>query len=121
MLVSDRGIELVTQKHDKKYLTVEESSKWYNLYIINTDGCVSKLDWGCKSSVLDMLYNGSWCDHCINPLAFVKITEILNLSYDEDTLNAVLDMWLENYLEGDVVKILQYIPSGHRYITRMSI
>jgi len=69
--------------------------------------------------VTDLLVSGGWCDHCVNPLIFVEIANILGLSYDEETLNAVIDMWLINYLDGNVEKLKGYIPSGHNYVTRI--
>lgn len=116
MLVSNRNIKLITQAHDRRYLTAEDYQKWYTLYIINIDGSVEKLNWEINEKVTNLLICGGWCDHCINPLVFIEIANILGLSYDENTLNAVLDMWLINYLDGDIEKIKEYIPQGFNYV-----
>lgn len=40
MFVSERGIALITQTNETRMLTAEDYMKWYNLYIIETDGTV---------------------------------------------------------------------------------
>lgn len=116
MLVSSRGIVLVSQNTDSRYLTVENCDKWYSLHSISPDGSVCEvfftdLDDVCSS------HETAYGDHCVNPLAFVRYASKHKMSYDDITLNMVIDRWLLMYLDGEVSKIMEYVPKGHRYIT----
>lgn len=52
MLVSNRGIQLVTQTHDKRMLTVEDYCKWYDLFLIEPAGQFKQLN-GINISIRD--------------------------------------------------------------------
>ncbi|PGT90159.1 hypothetical protein COD17_10340 [Bacillus thuringiensis] len=70
-------------------LTAENYDKWYDLYVIETDGTVKVVD-----DLNEILFDG-WRDHCIEPSYFKKLAESLNASYDEETWQAVCKMYEE--------------------------
>ena len=89
MFVSERGIALITQTNETRMLTAEDYMKWYNLYIIETDGTVKGVE-----DDNEILFEG-WYDHCVRPDTFKKLAESLNASYAEKTWKAVIDMYEE--------------------------
>jgi hypothetical protein len=121
-LKSDRDLPLVTQECDKDYLTVEDYTKWYSAYWIQKGGTIIHMGMNTDllpDEVSKIYCSELWCDHCINPLVFDKMSKVFNVSYDEDTMNAILDRWLTDWLECDVCELIKYIPEGHKYRTRM--
>ncbi|WP_227493032.1 hypothetical protein [Bacillus paranthracis] len=91
MLVSNRGIQLVTQTHEKRMLTVEDYCKWYDLFLIEPDGTVQTVEW-------NQHFDRGWRDHCIVPQSFKDMAKELGAAYDEDTWKKVCAMYEENCL-----------------------
>jgi hypothetical protein len=102
--VSDRGIELVTQRAYTSMLTVENYLKWYDLFVLHPNGKVETVSWENET-----LRDG-WRDHCIEPRAFHLLTKELGLSYDNETMAAVIKMFVVNYLDWDWTNLSEYLP-----------
>lgn len=114
---SDRGIPLVTQVIlNNGTFTVERYLKWYDFYVIDKQGTIHPLQRSVYfNEEVNNIYSDNIGDHCLNPKAFVKIANILGLSYDEETLNYVICMWIEQYLEYNLDNLNDYIPDGHTF------
>jgi len=96
---SKRDIPLITQEvEDKPMLTVENYLKWYDLYVISTDGVVTPVRQLENDEVEQELYSG-WLDHCIRPKSFHKIAEILGARYDYATWESVERRFQTEYLD----------------------
>ncbi|WP_255294050.1 hypothetical protein [Bacillus toyonensis] len=89
MFVSKRGIPLLTQTNERRMLTAEDYGKWYELYVIETDGTVKEVEWNDH-------YSKGWRDHCIVPESFKEMADFLNASYDDKTWKKVCYMYEEN-------------------------
>lgn len=85
--VSSRGFPLITQDNKgKKMLTAEDYMKWYDLYLIQEDGSVEKVQWNEH-------FAEGWRDHCILPESFKSMAAMLGADYDAKTWKAVKDMY----------------------------
>lgn len=91
MFVSNRGIQLITQTHEKRMLTVEDYGKWYDLFIIEPDGTVQTVEW-------NQHFDEGWRDRCVVPKSFKNMTDELGATYDEATWKKVCEMYEENCL-----------------------
>lgn len=86
MLVSNRNIPLVTQTHEKRMLTVENYCKWYDLFLVETDGTVTAV----SPEVIDI---NTWIDHYVVPEYFEELAVQLGAAYDEDTWKTICGLY----------------------------
>lgn len=86
---SERDLPLVTQEVDNKpMITVENYFKWYDLYLIHTDGTVQTVNVDTNKEVADIM-RYYWRDHYIEPNGFKKIAEKLGAVYDTASFESV--------------------------------
>lgn len=114
---SKRGIQLVAQAIlGNGTLTVVRYEKWYDFYIIDKKGVVHPL-WESEYLTKEVVntYDANSGDHCVNPKDFVEIAGMLGLEYDTETLNYVICMWIEQYLDYDTSRINEYSLEGHNF------
>lgn len=102
---SDRGIPLVLLgTPTRNTLTVENYVKWYDLFIVNSSGVVSKVPREAydKVQVVGNDLITVWSDHAINPVAFQALAEYLGVEVDEVAEEVVIGRWVSegNRYEG---------------------
>jgi hypothetical protein len=96
VILSERNIPLVYQFNEsfsEPVLTVENYCKWYNLYIVNPDKSVNKVDF-------DALHNftpkkeSSYRDHVPNPKAVKCYADKYSYHLDEQSYEMMVGRWM---------------------------
>ena len=101
--LSNRDLPLIcTQKEiAQPTLTVENYVKWYNLYLVMTDGTVEEVSIDLIKQFeiefnLILLHN-----HCFNPLAIEKFADWCGWLLDDVSYEVIVGRWVieveENY------------------------
>lgn len=112
---SSRGLPLISSdispgKKTRPILTVEDYCKWYDCYIIDTNGSVSRL-YDYNSDIHSELY---WIDHAPTPLSIIEACLKYNLVIDRTTYSAIYHRFMEDCEECVSADVLDnYIPPGY--------
>lgn len=94
---SEKGKPLVSQyTKDVPVLTVEDSDKWYDLYLIMPTGDVRVVDWN-----LPDLSDG-WRDHCIVPSSFMDLSRNNGWYVGWEVLDKVFEMYADSVFRSHV-------------------
>lgn len=106
-----RWIPLITQRDDIRMLTVEDWNKWYDYYVID-EGEVYSLLCSYESSDLNDLYEEHLFNHCMSPKGFLLAAQRLDARVDRKTYSAVVNMFIEEYYDGETDSIEDfYLPN----------
>jgi len=86
--VSTRGIPLVYRYNQavQPVITIENTGKWYKLFVVGTDGSVSDLDVAIGS----LPGFDDWIDHCPKPDDLVVYAEKIGFFVDEQSLEMMI-------------------------------
>lgn len=99
MLTSNRNIPLIYQGTSRvPTITVENYSKWYDLYVVYPDGTVQAIDY-YNSVEPNVESNGesSILDHTFNPLYVKRIAKFFNYQIDHVSLETIIGRWILEY------------------------
>lgn len=105
MFFSPRGMPLVAwidEDHaisvGKPILTVENYAKWYELFLIEVDGCLTSLHFG---HLEQHTANGesAMCDHVPNPKSVAKMCEVRGYILDSQSFELMIGRWEIEYKE----------------------
>lgn len=79
---SERGKQLIYigSPADKPIITIENYTKWYNLYKVDTDGIVTKI----TDDIPD------WLDHCPIPNSVLTYAKEKNWYIDEQSMEMII-------------------------------
>lgn len=84
-------------------LTLENYTKWYNIYLVMPDGAVDTVN---SDVILDIVsqyqsreYPCLWVDHLYHPFLLEKLAEKLNAELDERAQEVAAGRW---YFESDI-------------------
>lgn len=97
--VTPRGHALlfVGQPVVQSVLTLENYTKWYELYLVHLDGSVTAVDVADVQEVSDRHMDAVWVDHCYHPRLLHRLAQHLNAELDERALEVAIGRWM---LEG---------------------
>jgi hypothetical protein len=94
--LSDRNIPLVYQFNksiSEPVLTVENYPKWYNLYLVNPDRSVIKVEFDALQDFTPK-NESSYEDHVPNPHAVTKYAVKLGYDLDEQSYEMMVGRWI---------------------------
>lgn len=101
---TDSGKYLIDEPAHEPLLTVEDYSKWYDLYVLNPDGSHRRFE-----GDLD-----GWYGHYITPLGFVKAANEAGLKFTQTSFNAVCELYV--CYTGDQGIGSEIMPEHHKYV-----
>jgi len=96
IVLSDRNIPLVYQFNEdisEPVLTVENYTKWYNLYLVNHDRSVNKVEFDALHDFTPK-DESPYCDHVPNPKAVRTYANIKNFYLDEQSYEMMVGRWV---------------------------
>lgn len=90
---SPRGLELVyhSDQPDHDTLTVENYSKWYELFLVRTDGEVVAYHFGYLSDICG--YDTPYVDHVPNPVVVARLAKLRGWRLDEQSYEMIIGRW----------------------------
>ena len=122
-LFSDRGAPLITQ-HPQDFwgegemfsiLTIERYCKWYNLFIIDTDGKVHRLLDGTDKDFESAAYNAAeimafrtYCDHCWVPIFVVELAISLGARMELQVYDMICRRWHQDITECPTLYTIEF-------------
>lgn len=95
---SPRGHRLICVQPPGKrpILTVENYVKWYEMYLIQTDGSVKKVP--IAELIAYTRYDeAAYCDHVPNPTAVYRMCETRGWQLDEVSIETIMGRWRYEY------------------------
>lgn len=97
--LSDRGHPLLFmgQPIGSAVLTLENYTKWYELYLVYPDASVKKVDVVAVQEVMEENPNAFWYDHLYHPQLLYSLATKLGAELDERALEVAIGRWM---LEG---------------------
>ncbi len=94
-LISDRGIPLVLQDVPQNdTLTVENYGKWYDLYLVTSNGLIIKYGYESYVDIVNMFPGTIWGDHVINPDFVCMLAEHKGFDVDERSYEIIVGRWV---------------------------
>lgn len=94
--LSERGWPLlyVRKPVDVPVVTLENYTKWYEIYLVNPDGGVEKLKSGIILEVCDKWPDARWVDHLYHPRLLYRVAEYLGASVCERAVEVAAGRWI---------------------------
>jgi hypothetical protein len=112
IILSERNIPLVYQFSEdisEPVLTVENYTKWYNLYLVTHDRSVNIVEFDVLQEFVPR--NASpYRDHVPNPIAVKGYADKHNYHLDEQSLEVMVGRWALDCTEAEVP-----VPARHRF------
>lgn len=71
-------------------LTVENTTKWYSLFLVSVDGTVGEIN---PEEVIQNFDGTVWGDHVLNPEVAELLADMLGAYWDEVALDTVIGRW----------------------------
>lgn len=81
----------------KIVLTVENYSKWYRLWLVDTRGKVTTLAFDVLEPFAAKIGQSAYCDHVPNPSAIAAFCENRDIIFHDVTQEAIIGRWEIEY------------------------
>jgi hypothetical protein len=111
MTVSDKHLYLTPRGHallyvnqplDVPVVTLENYAKWYEVYLVNPDGEVQKVDPDLINTVQNKHSDALWVDHHFHPRLLYRLAEWIGGTVDERAVEVAAGRWvIERYSDTD--------------------
>jgi hypothetical protein len=95
-IYSSRGIMLIVTSDARPLVTVEYSSKWYNLFLIDNDRVINEPGFDLLEKFA-LFHTPAYIDHVPNPTAVERFAESIGAEVDPMALEIMWGRWM---LEG---------------------
>lgn len=102
--LSNRGIPLlyVGKPCDIPIVTLENYTKWYEVYLVMPDGSVQVAEG--TLALLDKFEDAHWVDHHYHPRFLYRLAQVLNGTVDERAVEVAAGRWMIERLQDDAYK-----------------
>lgn len=101
--LSPRGHLLlyVGEPIDKPIITLENYTKWYEIYLIKPEGAVEKVDNDIVLAVLGEHRDAQICDHVFHPRLLYRVAQELEGELEERAAEVAAGRWMLEVRETD--------------------
>lgn len=88
----------VSEPLDVPVLTLENYTKWYNIYLVQPNGDVVEVDSGIILEVTAKYPDARWVDHLYHPRLLYRVAEHLGAAMCERSIEVAAGRWvIESY------------------------
>lgn len=100
---SERNFPLlyVGEPLDVPVITLENYTKWYEIYMVTSNGQVKKVPISIVQEVMEKYTDALWHDHHIHPRLLYRIAALIGGCVDERAIEVAAGRWMIERIEDD--------------------